>query len=319
MDTSSGAFNIEDELWRAEIKEELFPTLMEGFPHMRWLTDGFPTGDTLTIPTTGRMAVRDYTEGDEITVEDPSLNEIQLVIDKYYQAGIGVTDKYKQDSYIGLMSIAGWRRDMIRGLKEKLEADVLNTVHTDPVNGHTFGDNNVLDGYDHRWAASGTANVFDFDDFRHAKLVFDKANVSKSERIFTIDPKVSYDLLGMTASNAGEVLRQDVYGQNTFIKEGFGTGTLIGRFYGFWVFETNLLPTVDSETIDEFGGSTSASLTSPVVNQAFGSEALFGAFRQNIEIEQFRDYYKKRDVSSACVRYGTRVFRPESLIAVLSV
>ena len=320
--TTNGQYFIRSEIWEAEIKEELFPALTESFPHMKWLTGAFPDGDTLTIPTTGRVPVRSYVENNEITVDDPTNNEIQLVIDKYYQAGLGVTDKFKQDSYMAAMAIATWRQDMVRGLKEKIEADVFNTIHSDTVNGQTLNDSNNITvngtAYKHRWAASGTSEIFDFNDFRHAKFVHDKANVPKNERVAFVDPKVSHDLLGVTSTDAGAVYRQDVYGQNTFIQEGFGTGSLIGRFYGYWVFETNMLPTVDSETLANYAG-TGKTVTSAVVNQFLGLESLFGAFRQNIEIEQFRDPFRKRDVMSACLRFGTRVYRPESVIAVLSV
>lgn len=316
--TTNAGFFIEDEIWKAEIKEELFPALLDGFPHVKWVTGDFPTGDTLTIPTTARMAVRTYVEGDELTLEDPTLNEIQLTIDKYYQSGLRVTDKWKQDAYIAEMGVATWRQDIIRGLKEKIEADLFNTIHTDTVNGHTAADSNDIDGLAHRWAASGTSQIFDFKDYGHAKYVFDKANVPKDGRVFCTDPKVSHDLLQNTATNAGDVYRQDLYGANSFIKEGFGLGAYTGKFYGFFAFETNLLPTMDSETLDDFGG-TSKALTSPVVNQGFGFEALFAAFRQEIEIEQFRDGMRKQDVLSACVRYGNRVYRAESVVAVLSV
>src|SRR3990167_5826122 len=180
---TNGAFVIEGELWKAELKEELFPALISSFPHMRWLTDAFPTGNTLTIPTTGRMTVRTYEENDEITVEDPTLNEIQLTIDSYFQSGIGLTDKFKQDSYMVEMALAKWRADMIRGLKEKIEADVWNIIHTDATNGHTAADDNDIDGIDHRWAASGTTGAFDWNDFINAGYVLDKENVSKSGRI----------------------------------------------------------------------------------------------------------------------------------------
>lgn len=317
--TTNAGFFIEDELWKQEIKENLFPALMETFPHTRWLTGEFPTGDTITIPTTGRMPVRTYVEGDELTLEDPTLNEIQLTIDKYYQAGIRLTDKFKQDSYLAEMGVATWRQDMIRGLKEKIEADIFNTIHTDSVNGQTPGDDNDIDDIDHRWAASGTSQIFDFADFAHAKYVFDKGNVQKDSRVMVVDPKVSHDLLLNTATNAGDVYRQDVYGMNQFIKMGFGLGQYTGMFYGFHTYETNLLPTMDSETLPLYGTVTTAALTSPVVNQAFGFQALFGAFRQEIEVEQFRDGMRKQDVISACVRYGNRVYRAESIVAILSV
>lgn len=317
--STNAAYFIEQELWEAEIKEALFPALMSDFPHMRWMTDNFPTGVTLTIPTTGRMSVRSYTEGDEITVEDPTLNEIQLTIDNYYQSGIGVTDKFKQDSYLANMAISTWRQDIIRGLKEKIESDVWNVLATDTVNGHTAADDNDIDGLDHRWGASGSSGIFDWNDFVYAGYVFDKSNVPKSGRVAIVDPKVAQDLALHTATNSNAWYRQDVYGSNSVMKNGFGLSTYMGNFYGFDVYQSNLLSSMDSETVPLYGSASTIALTSPKVNLFLGPEAFFGAFRQQIELEQFRDHARKRDVMHACVRYGLRVFRPESVIAVLSV
>lgn len=317
--SSNAGYIIQDELWKAEIKQTLLPSLVSNFPHTRWLTGEFPTGDTLTIPTTGRMPIRAYTENDEITVEDPTLNEIQLTIDNYYQAGIGITDKMKQDSYVINMATAIWRQDMLRGLKEKIEADVWNVLATDTVNGQTAADDNDIGGLDHRWAASGSSGIFDWNDFVHAAYVFDKSNVPKENRIAVVDPKVTHDLGVHTATNSNAWYRQDVLGSNNIMRMGFGLSGYIGEFYGFKVFTSNLLSTMDSETTPLYGSSSTQALTSPKVNLFLGVEAFFGAFRQNIEVESFRDYMRKRDVYNACVRYGIRVFRPESVIAVLSV
>jgi hypothetical protein len=317
--SANANYFIEQELWEAEIKENLFPALSGSFPHMRWITDSFPTGVTLTIPTTGRMAIRAYTEGEEITVEDPTLNEIQLTIDNYYQGGIGVTDKFKQDSYLAASAIATWRQDIIRGLKEKIEADVWNVLATDSVNGHTAADDNDIGGLDHRWGASGSSGIFDWNDFVNAAYVFDKHNVPKSGRVVIVDPKVARDLALHTATNSNAWYRQDVMGSNSIMKMGFGMSTYMGNFYGFDVYQSNMLSTMDTETVPLYGSASTIALTAPKVNLFLGLEAFFGAFRQNIELEQFRDHARKRDVMHACVRYGLRVFRPESVIAVLSV
>ena len=316
--STSGGYLIEDEIWAEEIKEAFKPYLQADFPYMKWVSDAFPTGDTLTIPTTGRIAVRAYVEGDEVTLEDPSTNEIQLTIDTYNQAGFYVTDKLKQDSYIIDDAVLRWKADVNRKHLEKIQADVFNVIATDATNGHTAADDNDIGGIDHRWAASGTSNIFSYNDFAHAAYVFDKGNVPAEGRVFIVDPKVKHDLSLVTATNSNEWFRQDVYGSNAILAAGLGYDYL-GVHHGFQVYCSNLLSTMDTETVPKYGTTTTSALTAPTVNLALGQEAFFGAFRQIVEVESWRDPERKRDVHHATVRYGLRVYRPESVIAVLSV
>lgn len=306
---TNAGYIIRSEVWSEVIKEEFKPWLY-GQSHVMWITD-FPDGTTHTIPTMQRMPVRDYTEGDEITTEDATLGEIQLTIDKYKQAGFHVTDKMKQDSYAIGTYIAKAQVDTGIRLREQLEADVFNTVHTDTVQGHTIGDLNNIDSQPHRWVGKGTSAALSYADFRQAKRVFDKHNVGYP-RIGFIDPVGAEQLL--TASDYSITpLAQDVYGSNSFIKEGFSNNQIVGMFFGFILMQSNMLPTQVEETID------SVAAADGVVNQFFGPEAIYGAFRQQIEVESFRKPERKQDVYHASTRYGLRVYRDESIIAVVSV
>ena len=306
---TNAGFIIRSEVWAEVIREEFKPWLF-GQSHVMWITD-FPDGTTHTIPTMQRIPVRDYVEGDEITTEDATLNEIQLTIDKYKQAGFNVTDKMKQDSYIIGGYIARAQVDVGLRLREQLEADVFNTVHTDTGQGHTIGDANNIDGQPHRWVAQGTSFALSYADFRQGKRVFDKHNVPYPRFAF-LDPVAVEQLLAATDYSITP-LAQNVYGANSFIQEGFSNNMMVGKFFGFILMMSNLLPTQTEETI----GSDTAS--SGIVNLLMGPEAMYGAMRQNIEVETFRKPERKQDVYHASMRYGLRIFRDESIIAVISV
>ncbi len=305
---TNAGFIIRSEVWSEVIREEFKPWLY-GQSHVMWITD-FPDGTTHTIPTMQRIPVRDYVEGDEITTEDSTLNEIQLTIDNYKQAGFNVTDKMKQDSYAIGGYIARAQVDVGIRLREQLEADVFNTVHTDTGQGHTIGDANNIDSQPHRWLAKGTSNALSYADFRQAKRVFDTHNVMYPRFAF-IDPEGAEDLLTATDYSITP-LAQDVYGSNSFIKEGFSNNMMVGKFFGFVIMMSNLLPSQSSETI------SSSTIASATVNMFYGPEAMYGAMRQNIEVETFRKPERKQDVYHASMRYGLRIYRDESTIAVLS-
>lgn len=305
---TNAEYIIRDEIWSQTIKEQFKPWIF-GQSYVMWVTD-FPDGDTHTVPTMARMPVRDYTEGDEVTTEDAVLNEIQLTVNKYKQSGFHVTDKMMQDSYAINSYIAKAQLDAGVRLREQLESDTLNVIHTDPVNAHVIGNVNNVSGQPHRWVTAGTDQAFIYGDLTKAKRVFDKNNVPYP-RYALLDPYAVEDLLAASDYSVTP-LAQDVYGSNSFIQEGFGNNLMVGKFFGFILMMSNFLPTQAEETI---GGVTA---TLGVVNQVFGPEALYGAMRQNIEVESWRENKRKQNVYHACMRYGERVYRPESIIAILS-
>ncbi len=305
---TNAGFIIRAEVWSEVLKEEFKPWLF-GQSHVMWITD-FPDGTTHTIPTMQRIPVRDYVEGDEITTEDATLGEIQLTIDKYKQSGFNVTDKMKQDSYLIGKYIARAQVDVGVRLREQLEADVFNVVHTDTVQGHTIGDANNIDSQPHRWTAQGASAALSYADFRQGKRVFDKHNVPYMRYAF-IDPEGAEQLLTATDYSITP-LAQDVYGSNSFLKEGFSNHMLLGKFFGFYLYMTNFLPSQVEETIG------SVTVANGIANCLMGPEAIYGAMRQNIDVEAFRRPERKQDVYHASMRYGLRLYRDESIIVVLS-
>lgn len=305
---TNAGFIIRAEVWSEVLKEEFKPWIF-GQSHVMWITD-FPDGTTHTIPTMQRMPVRDYVEGDEITTEDATLGEIQLTIDKYKQSGFNVTDKLKQDAYLIGKYIARAQVDVGVRLREQLESDVFNVVHTDSVSGHTIGSANNIDSQPHRWVGQGTAFALSYADFRQGKRVFDKHNIPYHRYAF-IDPEGVEQLLTATDYSITP-LAQDVYGSNSFLKEGFSNNMLVGTFFGFVIYMTNFLPTQVEETI---GSDTVAN---GIANCLMGPEAIYGAMRQNIDVEAFRRPERKQDVYHASMRYGLRIYRDESIIVVLS-
>ena len=137
-------------------------------------------------------------------------------------------------------------------------------------------------------------------------MALDKANVSKVGRVAVVDPTVSYQLIQLD-----NVIRQDVYGPNSNIKEGFGSTKFIGRYLGFDFYESNML--------DEAGVYTGATATGSLkANMFMGEEALIGAVRTMPSIEYDRNATYKRDEYSALMRYGLGLYRPESLVTVLT-
>ena len=296
--TTSQAVLIRDDLWSKEIQEELEEELF-GQSIVDFVTD-FPDGDTLHIPTFSSLAARNYTENQDIIFDDMATGEFTLEIDKYYQLGVAITDKLKQDSFYVSEIQTKFPMHCVRGLMERLENDIflLHKKQTD-------NDANLINGRAHRYVGGGASSVIALDDVAKAKLALDKANVSKVGRKAIVDPSVSYQLV-----NIDNVIRQDVYGPQTHLKDGFGQTKFIGTYLGFDFFESNMLD--EATALDhDAGGALKA-------NFFLGPEAFKGAIRQMPSIEFDRNVSKKRDEYSATMRFGLDLYRATDLVCVLT-
>lgn len=296
--TTTQANIIRDDVWSKEIQEELQEELF-GQTIVDMIAD-FPDGDEIHIPKFTSLAARNYSEGQDIVFDDPTTNEFTLTIDKYYQLGVAITDKLKQDTFYVSELQSKFPQMVIRGLMERLENDIM-LLHKK----QTTNDANTINGQPHRYVGTGTSNAITLADIAQAKLSLDKANVSKNGRMAIVDPKVSYQLV-----QVDNVIRQDVFGSNTALKEGFGGTKFIGRYLGFDFFESNMLD--EATALDHATGG------SLIGNLFLGEEAFKGAVRQMPDIEFFRNVTKKRDEYSATMRFGLGLYRAESLVCILT-
>lgn len=289
---------IRDEIWSQRVQDELQEELF-GQDLVEFITD-FPDGDLLTIPTLSSLSARAYVENDDITVDDPSVGEFQLQITEYNQAGIVVTDKMKQDTFYMSVLIQKFPEQVTRAILERLESDIM-LLHKK----QTSNDANTINGRAHRFVGTGTSNAMTLADVRNTKLALDKGLVSKVGRKAIVDPSVSAELLGID-----NIIRQDVFGANTAIKDGFGTTRAIGTYLGFDWFESNMLD--EATALNHVAGG------SLIGNMFIGAEAFLGAMRLMPTIEKFRQATRKRDVFHVTTRYGLDLFRAVSLVTVLT-
>ena len=295
---------IRDELWSKQIQEELQEELYA--QEIVDLVSDFPDGDLLTIPTFSSLVAEDYTEDTAIDFETPTTGEFQLAIDKYIYQAVAITDKLKQDSFYINEINTKFPEMCTRALLEAFESDIFK-IHKNQLP----GDNpNRYCGYDHRYVGGlhggGSVECLTLEDIAYAKLALDKCNVPKTGRKAIVDPTVAYRLV-----NIDNVIRQDVYGPNSALKTGFGTTKFIGTYLGFDFYESNM--------VDGTGEWTNAPSDGDLLaNYFIGPEAFKGAVRQLPAIEYFRNVTYKRDEYSTTMRYGLGLYRPESLVTVLT-
>lgn len=319
LNTSNNPTLIRDQRYSAEIKEVLDVALQMD-SHVRWVTDAdFGDGNTLNIPTVGQLTTRDYSEGAQITLEDPATGSFTLTISKYKQAGISIPDKFKDDSWWVNQATTIYKDEIMRALMRQKESDIA-TLQGD----QTASNPNTINTVDHRFVSLGTSNVGSLKDFRKSRLAFNKANVPGGGRVAFLDPNFTYEL-----SETANIIGQDVYGPNNIIKDGMEGSTaaevvadsriFFTRMMGFDAFESNVLDSAIAETIVATGKeSGSKTSTSANANLFLGKDALIGAMRTEPDMIEYYDGATRSTVIHATFRYGLKLYRPESMVVVLT-
>jgi hypothetical protein len=307
LDTSNNSQLVRTNVWANEVKDVLQEELMLD-SHVRWITE-FPDGDTLNIPTLSEMTVRNYSEGAQVTLDDPTTGNFTLTIDKYYQSGFKIPEKFRHDSFYVSVAESNFVQKLTRALLEQKESDIANLQAS-----QTTTDPNTINGINHRYVGTGTTRVIALADIQKAKLALDKAKVMRGNRRAFVDPEVTYQL--QTISN---VIQQDVYGSNAHLREGMNGTAYVGRFAGFDLFESLFLDNSLSEAITATApGAGALTATGGVANMFLGEEAFIGAMRAMPDMDAWYDNNTRSDVYHVTMRYGIKLYRPESLVVVIT-
>jgi hypothetical protein len=318
MDTSNNPDYI-TEHWKNEVKEVLDDALMLR-QEISWWDGDFPNGDILNVPTMGQLTARNYTEGNKIKLEDTTSTNYTLQITKYKQAGIQITDKFKEDSaYISTL-VGKYQVEIIQAIMRQLESDIANLQAQ-----QTAADPNLIDGMDHRFVSIATDNVGGAEDFQLALLALSESRSMTGNASAYINPLFLFRL-----QQISNVISQDVYGQNVLLKEGGLMGKMItaaqetrsnvGMISGFNTFNHTVLDNSLSETITATSGTpyVTGTVSSARANMFLGRDAFVGAMRTKPSVHQFRDDTILSDILHATFRYGIDLYRPESLVVCLT-
>jgi len=312
QNTGNSANIVKQQIY-GEILQESHKDNLLGLVGMNDLTSEFPVGDTFNVDQIGQASLSDYTEGSDIDYSAIDTSRITLSLSDYVQDGFYITDKLKMD--------AGGRADRMWGVRVKesmhafskrMEGDLYQAANDT----QTAADPNNINSQPHRIAlASGyTAQAF-VDAVADMKLSFDKANVPEAGRILIVDGTVENTLNKLAT---GAVLVADSPRFEGLLETGFSKNHhFVRNIHGFDVFVSNLLPDIASETV------STVAVTAGKCNIAMciadeDSKPMMGVIRQRPTPEFERQQSKKRDSWSATSYWGFALYRPESLICLLT-
>ena len=306
---------IRSEVYSSELKEILRDE-MQAQRYVRIL-DGFPDGDTFTIPTIGETTVSTYTEDAAVSYVPMDTAEFQFTVDQYLQSASYITKKAAQDSFYSAQLEARFVPEQERAIMEHFES----TTFAAPEVGVTANSAETTDGVAHR-ISGGNAGVLELEDFAFARYALKKSNVPDRGMVAIVDPSVEYQL--NTLTNLVNVSNNPMW--EGIVRDGIATGMrFVANVYGFDVYTSNYLKsTVADAALAERDGSTTNdfSSTNGVANLFFSADAtanpFVGAWRQmpEVDYEYNKDYQRHEYVTTA--RYGVKKYRPEGIVTVVT-
>jgi len=306
---------IRSEVYSSELKEILRDE-MQAQRYVRML-DGFPDGDTFTIPTIGETTVADCTEDAAVSYVPMDTAEFSFTVDKYLQSASYMTKKAAQDSFYSAQLEARFVPEQERAIMEHFET----TTFASPEVGVTANSAETTDGVAHR-IAGGNAGRIELADFAFARYALKKSNVPDRGMVAIVDPSVEYQL--NTLTNLTNVSNNPMW--EGIVRDGIATGMrFVANVYGFDVYTSNYLKaTVADAALLEADGTTAQDFSSNngVANLFFSSDAganpFVGAWRQmpEVDYEYNKDYQRHEYVTTA--RYGVKKYRPEGIVSIVS-
>jgi hypothetical protein len=306
---------IRAEVYSSELKDILRDE-MQAQRYVRML-DGFPDGDTFTIPTIGKTTVSDYTEDAQVAYVPMDTAEFSFTVDKYLQSGSYITKKAAQDSFYSAQLEARFVPEQERAIMEHFEA----TTFAAPEVGVTANSAETLDGVAHR-VSGGNAGVLQLEDFAWARYALKKSNVPDRNLVAIVDPSVEYQL--NTLTNLVNVSNNPMF--EGIVRDGVATGMrFVANVYGFDVYTSNYLKTTvaDSALLEKDGTTANDfSVNNGVANLFFSADAtanpFVGAWRQmpEVDYEYNKDFQRHEYVTTA--RYGVKKYRPEGIVTIVT-
>ena len=277
----------------------------------------FGSGTTLNIKTIGTVTLQDITENEDLTYNPIDSGNVQLSITDYVGGAWYVTDVLRQDGAQVEALHAAQSTENVRAIQENFETRFLATMNL----GQTASDRNIVNGFSHRFRASGTNQTLSEADLIDASLAFDKANVPMMGRIAIVDPvsAAAFSKRAQLTSNldAASGLTQ------TLVKDGFAKEhKFVTSIYGWDIWTSNRLPSVAGETLTLFDGTSSSSTsgTANIFMCIADDNCVPGmiAWRQPPRTESGRNRSKKRDEFDQTARWGVGVQRVDTLLVIVT-
>ena len=286
----------------------ILQNLHDGLLPDNWTRDvsDFGTGTTLNIKTVGSATIQDVQEDTPLSYQAIDTGNVTLSITDYIGDAWYITDVLRMDGSQVEQLHTMRAMESTRALQERVESRFLAICNSS----QTASDLNNINGFKHRFVASGTGQIVTLDDFRDMKLSFDKANIPQAGRIAIVDPVVEATLNGLFTTTASTDFNAHFEGM---VNEGFAQEhKFVANIFGWDIYTSNRLVRSIDETIDSVAVSGGvANVFMSVLDDQ--TKPIMRAWRQQPKVETERNMKNKRDEFDVTSRFGFGAQRFDSL------
>lgn len=291
----------------------ILQNLADGLLPDGWTRDvsDFGSGTTLNIKTVGVATLQDVYEDTPLSYNAIDTGTVTLTITDYVGDAWYITDVLRMDGAQVEQLHAMRAMECTRALQEYFETRFLATCNS----AQTASNLNNINGFKHRFVASGTGQIITLNDLRDLKLSFDKANVPAAGRIAIVDPVVEATLNGLMLTSTAVGYNPQFAG---IVNEGFAQEhKFVCNIMGWDIWTSNRLARVTAETVN------SVTVTGGVANVFMSvlddqHKPIMRAWRQQPKVETGRNKERKRDEFDVTARFGLGAQRLDTLAILLT-
>ncbi len=308
MNTLTNPTFIEAQQYSDFIVENLEDGLLPG-NFYRNVSD-FGNGSTLNIKTIGEATIQEIEEDSPLVYSPIETGNIQLQITEYTGDAWYVTDKLRQDGSQIDALLAARARTATRAIQEHFETKALATL----VAAQTPNAANNINGFAHRFKATGPNETLSIADLIKMKLAFDKAEVPYGGRVAIVDPVVGASL---SLLFQGTVRADSNSEFMDILKSGFNRDhEYLFSLFGWHIMSSNRLPRIAAGAEFTNAGESVANIFMNIADDQ--TKALMVAWRQQPRVEGERNKDKQRDEFVTTARYGFGAQRLDTLGVIIS-
>jgi len=298
----------------AEVQSDfILRNLHDGMlPAMFWrdVTD-FGYGDTIRIPSIGETVIQELEENAPFVYNPIQTGAVFLQITDFFGDAYFITDVMRQDGSNVDALLEARASEGTRAMQEYVETRAFATLNA----AQTATSLNAIDGFKHRFVASGTNFTIELQDLIDLRLSFDKAQVPGGARVGIVDPIVGATLESKfnTVYNVDSNPMMQSLMQEGFMRE----HRAMMDVFGWLIISSNRLPQVGDETINAVAGTDLvANIFMCVADDQ--TKPLMIAWRQDPSTEGERNKDLKRDEYVSSARLGFGVSRLDTLGIILT-
>jgi len=306
--SSSNRAFVEAEQYSSFILEHMHDGMLPG-SFYRDVSD-FGNGEVLNIKTIGEAQIQEVEEDSPLVYSPIETGEVELRITDYVGDAWYVTDKMRQDGAQIEQLLAARSKEATRAIQEFVETKALQTIN----DAQTPNDANTINGFAHRFLATGTNDTMLQIDLINMKLAFDKAEVPYGGRVAFVDPVVgaTLDTLYQSSSNVDSNPTMQAIMENGFDRD----HDYVLSMFGWSIISSNRLPDIAASAEFSNANASKANLFMCIADDQ--CKPLMMAWRQQSKVEGDRNKDKQRDEFVQTARMGFGAQRVDTLGVIIT-